>query len=81
MKKILLLIILLISAAVSAYIIYKVYPSVNPLGAVKLDYNSSDISEKGEALVSKLGLYMEKKTETTTLQSNLSLTKSLYDTY
>ena len=81
MKKILLLIILLISAAVSAYIIYKVYPSVNPLGAIKLDYNSIDISEKGEALVDQLGLYTEKKTETTTLQSDLSLTKDLYDTY
>ncbi len=81
MKKISLVISLLAVAVISAYTIYKVYPSVHPLGAVKLYYNSNAITEKGDELVNKLNLNKENKTEITTLQSNTELIRSLYGTY
>ncbi len=81
MKRIYLIGSLLIVSVISAYVIYRLYPSVHPLGAVKLDYNSAQIKEKGERLADKLNLGTVNKTETTTLQSNNNLIKSIYDSY
>jgi hypothetical protein len=81
MKKISLIISLLIVAVISAYIIYKAYPFVHPLGAVKLDYNSKTITDKGEELINQLNLYTEDKTEITTLQSRTELIRTLYESY
>ncbi len=81
MKKIYLIILLLIVSLVSAYIIYKVYPSVHPLGAVRLNYNSLQIKERGERFADKFNLITENKTETTILESNNDLLKSIYDSY
>ncbi len=81
MNKNFLVVSFLIVSIVSAYIIYQLYPSVNPLGAVKLNYNSLQIKEKGERLADKFNLDTENKIETTTLQSDNDLIKSIYDSY
>ncbi len=81
MKRIYLIGSLIIVSVVSAYVIYRVYPSVHPLGAVKLDYNALQIKEKGESLADQFNLDRSNKIETTTLQSNNNLIKSIYDSY
>ncbi len=81
MKRIYLIISILIVAVVSAYIIFLLYPSVHPLGAVKLDYSSLQIKEKGEKLADQFNLDRENKTVTTTLQSNSNLINSIYDSH
>ncbi len=81
MKKIYLILSLFIVSIVSSYIIYRLYPSVHPLGAVKLNYNLFQIKQKGEKLIDRLNLDTENKTETTTLRANSDLIKSLYDSY
>ncbi len=81
MKRIYLIFTLIVVSLASAYIIYRAYPSVHPLGAIKLEYNSLQIEEKGEKLADQFNLDTENKTETTTLQSNSNLIKSIYDSY
>ncbi len=81
MKKIILITAVVIITAISAYIIYRAYPSVNPLGSVKLKFNSIEIAEKGRALIKSLHLDDEDKTETTVLNTDNSLRKYIYDSY
>jgi sigma-B regulation protein RsbU (phosphoserine phosphatase) len=81
MKKIYLIVSLIIISIISAYIIYKLYPSVHPLGAVKLKYNQLQIEQKGESMIDNLNIDAENKIETTTLQGNSDLIKSIYDSH
>lgn len=81
MKKIILITTVVIFTAISAYIIYRAYPSVNPLGSIKLKFNSIDITEKGRDLIKSMHLDNEGKTETTVLNTDQSLKKYIYDSY
>lgn len=78
MKKILLVIILLASALITFYFAHLTYSSVNPLGAVKLDYNSYQIEEKADSLMHKMGINEKTKSVVTSLQMNNNLTTALY---
>ncbi len=81
MKKILLIVSLFAVSIISAYIIYKAYPSVNQLGAVQLKYDSNGVTRNGTKLIEQLNLNIEDKTEITTLQANKELLRSVYDAY
>lgn len=81
MKKIYLILSLVIVSVISAYVIYRLYPSVHPLGAVKLNYNMLQIKQKADKLINQLNLNTENKTETTTLQANSDLIQSIYDSH
>ena len=81
MKKSILLITFIISVIASSYIVYKLYPSVHPLGALKLNYNKAEVQQKADSLISSLDLSTENKTEKTSLQVNNKLTHTLYNEY
>ena len=81
MKKLYLILLLIVSAVITSYIVYATYTKVNPLGAVKLDYNMNSIKEKADSLFNNLGMTVENKTRLTTLQPNKLLIKTLYEEY
>ncbi len=78
MKKSILVICFFVSVIISIYIAFTLYPSVHPLGALKLDYNKSEAQEKADSIISKLNLSTENKTEQVSLQANSKLTHKLY---
>ncbi|HSD63190.1 MAG TPA: hypothetical protein VLB50_05300, partial [Ignavibacteriaceae bacterium] len=78
MKKIFLIILLIATSLITFYIAYMAYPSVNPLGAVKLYYNADKISEKADSLLNNRGIEMKRSTGVTSLQINWALTTALY---
>ncbi len=81
MKKSILVITFIISVIASSYIVYKLYPSVHPLGALKLNYNKAEAKQKADSLISSLDLSTENKSERTFLQINNKLTHTLYNEY
>jgi len=79
MKKLSLVVVLIVSAALTFYIAYRSYTSVNPLGAIKLNYNKDTIKEKADSLIHSVGLNVENNVALTTLQSNQLLVRTLYN--